>query len=393
MIKMTVEKQTKKLKLLIATDSFLPRWDGIARFLNEMIPRLLSQYDITVIAPKFGKYDAQGFNLIQIPLSKLRLGDYTTAKLKAGLIKKEVKKADIVFTQTIGPIGTLTLTYAKRNRIPSAAFVHCIEWELVPMASKNGILRQISYPITKFLTRAIYNKANLIIVPSESISEVMTWERIYPKKQVVHLGVDCTLFKPLTERTEKEQQEIIKMKEALNLNNNFIIGNHGRIAHEKDLYTLMRAFIRFKKTYDDSRLVIIGEGVEEIKQKLRGVPGIILLGAQNNVQNYLNMFDVYVTSSLTETTSLATLEAMASGLPVISTPVGFIKEYIHDNNNGLIYNQKNTYALYQKLDLLKKNNSLTKILGGRARKTVLKEFTWEHTAQGIEDALSSLENL
>jgi len=390
---MTTEKQTKKLKLLIATDSFLPRWDGIARFLNEMIPRLVKQYDITVIAPKFGKYDSQGFNLIQIPLSKLKLGDYTTAKLKAGLIKKEVKKADLVFTQTIGPIGTLTLIYAKRNRIPSASFVHCIEWELVPMASKSALLRRISYPITKFLTRVIYNKANLIIVPSESISEVMTWEKIYPKKQVVHLGVDCTLFKPLIERTEKEQQEIIEMKEALNLNNNFVIGNHGRIAHEKDLYTLMRAFIRFKKTYDDSKLVIIGDGVEEIKNKLKGVPGIILLGAQDNVQNYLTMFDIYVTSSLTETTSLATLEAMASGLPVISTPVGFIKEYIHDNNNGLIYNQKNTYALYQKLDLLKKNNSLAKILGGRARKTVLKEFTWEHTAQGIEDALSSLENL
>jgi len=390
---MTEEKRIKKLKLLIATDNFLPRWDGIARFLNEIIPRLIETYDITVIAPKFGKYDPQGFQLIQIPLSKLRLGDYIPAKIKLGIIKKEVEKADLVFTQTIGPIGTIALIYSKQKRVPSAAFVHCIEWELVSMASKNTLLRQISYPLTKFLSRAIYNKANLIIVPSESISEVMTWERIYPKKQVVHLGVDCELFKPLLERTEKEQQIIKELKTSLNLEDNFVIGNHGRIAHEKDLYTLMRAFVRFKKTYDKSKLVIIGDGIEEIKHKLKGVPGVILLGTQDKVYNYINLFDIYVTSSLTETTSLATLEAMASGLPVISTPVRFIKEYIQDNNNGLIFTQKNAYALYQKLDLIKKNNSLARVLGIRARKTVLKEFTWENTAQGIEDALNSLENL
>src|SRR3989338_9882834 len=42
-----------KKKLLIATDSFLPRWDGITRFLTEIIPRLKDNYEITVIAPEF----------------------------------------------------------------------------------------------------------------------------------------------------------------------------------------------------------------------------------------------------------------------------------------------------------------------------------------------------
>lgn len=389
------EKQEaqKKLKLLIATDNFLPRWDGIARFLKEILPQLQKNYEITVIAPKFGKYEPENFRLVQIPLSKTKLGDYTTAKFKPSIIKKELKKADIVFTQTIGPIGMLTLIHAKKQRIPSAAFIHSIEWELVPMAAKSGILRKISYPLIKFITRVVYNKANLIIVPSESISEIITWERINTKKEVVHLGVDCEIFKPETERSDKEIEELEKLREALDLKNSFVIGNHGRIAHEKDLYTLMRAFIRFKKTYENSKLLVIGDGVEEIKNKLKQIPGIILTGPRDDVQKYLNLLNVYVTSSLTETTSLATLEAMATGLPVISTPVGFIKEYIHDNNNGLIFNQKNTYALYQKMDLVKKNPPLAKVLGTRARKTVLKEFTWENTAKGIENALKSIEQL
>ena len=40
-------------RLLITTDSFLPRWDGIARMLSEIIPKLSQKYEITVVAPKF----------------------------------------------------------------------------------------------------------------------------------------------------------------------------------------------------------------------------------------------------------------------------------------------------------------------------------------------------
>ena len=47
-----MEHHQPRRKLLIATDNFLPRWDGIARFLLEIIPRLRERFDITVIAPK-----------------------------------------------------------------------------------------------------------------------------------------------------------------------------------------------------------------------------------------------------------------------------------------------------------------------------------------------------
>jgi len=42
-------------KLLIATDGFLPRWDGISSFLNELIPRIEDDYQLTVIAPDLGE--------------------------------------------------------------------------------------------------------------------------------------------------------------------------------------------------------------------------------------------------------------------------------------------------------------------------------------------------
>ncbi|MDD5087160.1 MAG: hypothetical protein PHV16_05410, partial [Candidatus Nanoarchaeia archaeon] len=121
-----------KKKLLIATENFLPRWDGIARFLNEIIPKLCDDYEVAVIVPEFSG-EIKGFdniNVIRIPISRIKVGDYSPAKLRLGIIKREVKKADIVWTQTIGPIGVPAIIFARMYKKRLMAYVHSIEWEL-----------------------------------------------------------------------------------------------------------------------------------------------------------------------------------------------------------------------------------------------------------------------
>ncbi|MFA6072888.1 MAG: glycosyltransferase family 4 protein [Candidatus Woesearchaeota archaeon] len=383
--------ENKKKKLLIATDNFLPRWDGISRFLSVLVPNLKEEYDLTVIAPKFGPFIPNGFKLIQVPLGKIGMGDYTGAAFKTKMIKKAVKDADIVFSQTIGPIGFFGIYYAKKYRVPVASFIHSVEWELVPLATQNSLLKRLLFPAMKSYARFIYNKSNLLIVPAENIAEILTWKGINTKKRIVHLGVDSNVFKPVEDKSEAELDRISRIKDALGLGNEFVIGYHGRIANEKDLFTLLRAFNWLKRKHSDVKLLIVGDGVLSIKEKLKANSGVILPGAKNNVQDYLSLMDVYVTSSLTETTSLTTLEAMASGLPVISTPVGFIKEYLNHNYNGLIFPRSDAFALYKDLENIKHNPSLATLYGSRARKTVLKDFQWSHTIESIKEALKSIE--
>lgn len=379
----------KKKKLLIATDNFLPRWDGISRFLNEILPLLATEYELTIVAPDFGKVKTD-FTMKKIELSKYGLGDYKLAKLKPKLIKKLVKKSDMVFTQTVGSIGATAVLYARKYKKPVVSFIHSIEWELVPMSTKNIILRRLLFPFMRLYCRFIYNKSDLLILPSEGTSEIVAWQKIHTKKKVVYLGVNSSAFMPQKDRTKKEQKEIEKLKEKLGLKGLYVVGNHGRLAKEKDLFTLIRAFSWLTKKYEDVRLVIIGDGHEQIREKLKATKNVILIPRTNEVEKYLNLFDVYVTTSLTETTSLATLEAMASGLPVISTPVGFIKEYIHNDYNGFLIDIKDNYAIYKTINLLRNNPELAKKIGQRARKSVLKQFEWKQTAEGILDALKSL---
>ncbi|MCF7871403.1 glycosyltransferase [Candidatus Woesearchaeota archaeon] len=386
-----MEKETKKKKLLVATDNYLPRWDGIARFLNEIIPRIKNKYDITIISPDFGNTNHKEIKHIRIPLSKIKYGDYQAAKLDIKTIKKEVKKNDIIFTQTIGPIGLPTILQAKKQKKPIAAYTHSIEWELAPLATKNILLKKFLYPLMKIYTKIIYNKIDLLIVPSEGTKETLSWQNIRTHKEVVHLGVNSQQFKPLKERTEKEQNEIEDIKKQINPENYTLIGNHGRIAEEKDLLTLLRAFNWLQKNNEKVKLIIIGDGLERIKQKIRQTKNTILIERTNEPEKYLNLIDIYVTTSLTETTSLSTIEAMSSGTPVISTAVGFIKDYIQKNKNGFLIKQKDSYDLYKIMQLLIDNKDLAKKIGNKGRTTVTQIFNWDNTAKNITKLLKKLE--
>ena len=219
-----------KKKLLIATDSFLPRWDGVARFLNEIMPKLSNEYEITVLAPKFnGKL--KEFNktrVIRIPLSKIHVGDYTPAKFSPRKITKAVKQADIVWTQTIGPIGMLAILTARFFKKPVAAYIHSIEWELFSksISKKNPFRKSISF-FTKVVTRYLYNKCNLLMVPSLEVAEILNWHNIRTKKRIVHLGTDTLKFSP------PEDKSIAKKKIGID-SKHIVIGFSGRIGREKD---------------------------------------------------------------------------------------------------------------------------------------------------------------
>lgn len=370
-----------KPRLVIATDNFLPRWDGIARFLAEIIPRLLEEYDITVVSPDYGVTPLDmRIRRILIPTSERRYGDYTPAQWRPEQVKAAIAEADLVFTQTIGPIGYLANRYARKLRKPLVAFIHSIEWELVPKALSQRILKRFAYPFTKLLTRFLYNRCSLLIVPSKNTAELLSWQRIGAKKAVVHLGVETKRF--VAGNREAARKTLGIPSGA------FVIGFHGRLGHEKNLLTLSRAFVRLG--VKEKRLLIVGDGVDDLKRRLKKIRGSLLPGAQDEVIPYLQAMDVYVMPSFTETTSLAVLEAMSCELPVVSSPVGFIQQYIRHGENGFFYETKNAFDLARKLELLAEDEKLRSRIGKAARKTVQEEFDWDRAAEGIAAALRSL---
>ena len=97
-----------------------------------------------------------------------------------------------------------------------------------------------------------------------------------------------------------------------------IIDVNLEIAQVQDLDVLLETFKRLQEKYKIYLLIVGGGSKKEIK-KLKGVKNTKVTGFVTDVVPYLQAMDIFVMPSLTETTSLATLEAMACGLPVVAT--------------------------------------------------------------------------
>ncbi len=362
-------------RLLIATDCFVPRWDGISRFLLEVVPSLSRHFEITIAAPDFGS--CRGFEsarVVRFPLVRVAFGDIEFSR-PAGRLRRLVREHDLVFVQTIGPVGMSAIRAASRQKKPVVAFAHSIEWELATRSVKR--FKLLANILTRRIARHYYNKCDLILVPAEEVRAKHRKNSITAKSEIVNLGTDTGYFVPSASKEESRRKIGLDPYTK-------IVGYCGRIGREKDLITLYRAFRRVEKTHPDTQLLIVGKGVRELEQMFSSCRNIVLPGAVDNVVDYLQAMDVFVLSSLTETSSLATMEAMACGLPVLTTPVGFVKEYIVEKHNGMFFPFRNSLVLSMKMAMLLENENLRAELGRNARKTIEDNFRWEHTIAQIE---------
>ncbi len=372
-----------KPRLLISTDSLLPRWDGVARTLSELIPRLSASFDITVVGPDFGAAPRMdGVTLVRFPVSRLRFGDIHFAWFHPRKIRKLVAETDVVFNQTIGPIGLCAIRAAAKLKKPCVSYVHSIEWELAAKSVKRG--KGFVTAFVKWLVRVLYNKCSLVLVPNKEVEDLLSQEGVASRKGTLMLGVDTEVFVPA------KSKSVAKWKVGVRPTAK-VIGFSGRIGREKDVPTLYRAFSLVRKSHPDVVLLLVGAGIEtKLYEK---DPGVMLVGPRDDVPRWLQAMDMFVLPSLTETSSLATMEAMACGLPVVVTPVGSIREYVVDGVNGLVFPRKDVSALAEKLGMLLDDKSLGVRLGRAARRTVLERHRWDIVAEQASAHIKSVMSL
>ena len=359
-------------KILIATDSFLPKIDGVSIFLTKVIPRLSKYYEITLVCPGFPgnikKFDH--IKIIRTKVSRIKIANYNIPLPKNKQIDELVKNSDLVWLQDIGPVCRKTRKFAKLYNKRVIAYVHAIEGQRFGICSEaTSKLRLLLQYLTTRYESNFYNKCDLLMLSSNSISKILMKEGIHKKEVMVPLGIEYNKFRPGD------------AKNKIGLKGKFVIGYLGRISKEKDLVTLREAFM--KLPVENKFLLIVGGGSFLQRRIFRKIKNVKITGFVDNVVPYLQAMDVYVLPSLTETSSLSTLEAMSTGLPVISTPVGAISDYIYNENNGLLFDVRDADTLVRLIVKLYGDKNLREKLGRNARKTASK-FTWEKTVREIK---------
>lgn len=161
----------------------------------------------------------------------------------------------------------------------------------------------------------------------------------------------------------------------------FVFGFIGRITPEKGLYLLIEAFSSIIKKYNDAKLVIIGDGNNNILEKLKKLiieknlsNSVVMLGFRTDILNVFNAINTFVHPSFSESFSLSNIEVMASKKTLISTSVGGVVDYIIDNENGFLIPPKTIDELKYRMLYVMENREILKTVSENAKKTVFERF-------------------
>lgn len=224
------------------------------------------------------------------------------------------------------------------------------------------------------LEREIFLKTPLIIANSKMVrDEVVNYYGISPDKVVViYNGVDIDKFKP-GDKIELRQKYGFP-KEV------FIILFVGSGFERKGLGILLQALSKLKER--DFFLIILGKGnvkkYSELAQKLRLEENVSFLGTRMDISDFYALSDLFVLPTIYDPFSNATLEAMASGLPVITTINNGVAELIEEGEEG--FTLKNLFdreELADKINMALKNSQK---MGKFARKKA-EQFPIEKAAE------------
>ena len=223
------------------------------------------------------------------------------------------------------------------------------------MARRNFFLR--------LLDRFLRHTDALCVAESFSTAQYLVTRQGYPKNKVYFLpnGADKTKFFPspaararMREKYEFSDREIV-----------FI--NVARLAAVKDQHTLLEAFLNVYQKNKSVRLVLVGVGEKrpELEQFIAEnalSQAVLLAGLQENINDFLNMADVFVLSSQEESLPLALLEAVCVGLPCIVSDAGDMKNWVKHGENGFVFKKKDAVLLSCFLTELAENAILRKTM-------------------------------
>ncbi len=229
------------------------------------------------------------------------------------------QKFDVIHTHNIAPLiyGTLAGQLSFNHHLINTRHGRQVE-------SINPLFWALNKTIV-----SISNEAKECLIKSN---------RINPNKiKVIHNGINVKAFDV---RLTPEENKKLKTEIGI-ADDRFVIGTVGRLAKEKDHGTLLKAFRKLIQKKVNASLVIVGDGLLkdkliEMAEEFEIKDHVKFLGYRSDTVKLLQIFDVFVLSSYSEGMSLALLEAMAAGKPVVATKVGGNPEVVVEGETGLI---------------------------------------------------------
>ncbi len=397
------------MKIVISTDVYYPMINGVAVFSRNLAAGLKKRgHQVMVLAPsitgKFGveKDEEAGFTVVRqkskrmylypdqiekVPKDKKVLGvKMPQLVYKNGLhvsynpysdIKRVLDdfQPDIIHNQTPGPLALAVFRYAKKRNIPIVSTDHAYPDNLtqqvkLPELAKKPINAAMNAYFMSFLRRSEY-----ATMPTEqAIADLVPKNRKFFKVPVeaISNGIDLSRF--------AKGRANADIYEKYNIPKNVpIVLYVGRVDPEKSLDVLMHAFVDVLQKVPKAHLVVVGDGTARVKlEKIAEKEGISnhthFLGrvVGDDLPQIYRTGTLFAITSKTETQSIVIMEAMASGLPVVTVKAGAVPELVKHGKNGYIYEPDDKDNVARGIAHILENKDLREKMSDEAVKRIAK---------------------
>lgn len=353
------------MRVGIFTDTYLPDINGVVSSV-ELLRKQLEKngHDAYVICTYKGinKVKIEG-KIIRLPGVEIKkLYGYAITSPVHFLFIEELKKLklDIIHAETEFGVGIFANIVASTLNLPLVRTYHTTYEDYTHYVNFINSRR-----LDKGLKKLVVGWSKLycdncvkLITPSKKTMEMLTSYGVKTPIDIVPTGVELNRFKD--ENTDFD--EVYRIQSMVNLNEDEkLLVFVGRIAKEKSIDEIIKAFSLVKENNLKVKLMIVGGGpsLEELKSLTKHLnleKYIYFMGKQpfDEVVNYYKAADGFISASTSETQGMTYIEALSSGLVVLARHDEVLEDLIKENKNGYFFD-KDIYEAIEKFDSLSKD--------------------------------------
>jgi phosphatidylinositol alpha 1,6-mannosyltransferase len=370
--------ETSDLRIALFSGNYNYVRDGANQALNRLVGYLLKQgasvrvYSPTTDTPAFPPTG----DLVSVPSFAIPgRGEYQVPISLSPRVKIDLKAfaPNLIHVSSPDWVGHRAVSYGRRGKMPVVASVHT-RFETYPRYYGVAFLE----PLVEALLRRFYRRCDAIVAPSESMAQVLRDQRMNFDVGIWSRGVDREIFDPI--RRDMEWRRSLGLGD-----DEIVIGFVGRLVMEKGLDVFSDAIDKLTARGVPHRVLVVGEGPARTWFEGR-LPQAVFAGFQGGADlgRAFASMDMLFNPSVTETFGNVTLEAMASGLPVVAARATGSQSLVTDGVTGRLIRPGAIAAFTDALEIYCTNVDSRKAAGAAGEKAV-ERYGWDQINQALLD--------
>jgi len=373
------------LRIALVSETYPPESNGIAFAVSRMVQGLQSRgHEISLIRPRNKRSD--------IPLIRERFAETLVGKsplslnvhLKLGLPAKDelshlwsIRRPDLIHIATEGPLGWSALKTARKLKIPS---ISDFRTKFYTQHKKPGV-QWLRGAVMAYL-RKFHNSSQCTMVPTIELKRELTALGFH-NLEVVPRGVDTDLYSP------DKRSSALRSNWGAN-ENSLVLMYITKGNKDKYVKWVLRAFKLCKTVYPAAKLIIVGS----TKSKPLGKSAEVGIFTVNEIIDsdwpvYLASADFLLAPGPNDSLSHKIIEAMASGVPIITNHSISTSHLLINNVNSLVVMQEDEPSFNATFKLGISDPSGLKEMGRKARQTAM-SYEWSYVVERIENIFQTI---